>query len=249
MQVASLSSSPTRSMQRTITITNATGSTQSYALFADTPKITPGIASISSNIILVLRGVASTSGQAYLTLPKSPLYAVCGMSYGGESTVETQVEVLDTRPVEVGHTADDGTMVAGTTLELVIKRGTPNFANKPDIPLTGRQDCFCIRTSTEFTHSEARAGDFVVGVSLFKKLSRYFGPFATFRPAPGAEYQIQPLNRFYLAVGDYDVRSPTLGGLEKRSCLIDFGVLELDNVQVHHTQTGRLTVKSDFGED
>ncbi|KAF5003953.1 hypothetical protein FDECE_9542 [Fusarium decemcellulare] len=249
MQVGSPSSSPTRSMRRTITITNATGTTQSYALFADTPKITPSMTSISNNIILVLRGVASVSGQAYFTLPKSPLYAVCGMSYGGESTVETQVEVLDTRPVEVGRKADDGSLVLGTTLELVIKRGTPNFANKPDIPPTGNEGCFCIRTSSDFTHSEARAGDFVVGISLFKKLSRYFGPFATFRPAPGAEYQIQPPNRFYLAVGDYDVRSPTLGGLEKRSCLIDFDMLELDNVQVHHTQTGRLTVKSDFNED
>ncbi|WYZ35446.1 hypothetical protein EsH8_X_000093 [Colletotrichum jinshuiense] len=236
-------------MQRTITVTNSTGSTQSYALFADAPKITPGVATINNNIILTLRGVASASGQAYFTLPKLPLYAVCGTSYGGESTVETQVEVLDIRPVEVGHKADDQTLVMGTTLELVIKRGTPNFANRPDIPLSGNEGCFCIRTSSEFTHSQARAGDFIVGISLFKKLSRYFGPFASFRPAPGAEYQVQPPNRFYLAVGDYDVRSPTLSGLEKRSCLIDFDVLELDNVQVHHTETGRLTVKSDFNED
>ncbi|PNP85080.1 hypothetical protein FNYG_01605 [Fusarium nygamai] len=202
--VAPSSSWSTNDKPRNITITNSTGSTQSYALFADTPKITPGIPVISNNIILVLRGVASASGQAYFTLPKSPFYAVCGTSYGGESTVETTVEVLDSRPVEVRHKADDQTLVAG---------------------------------------------DFVVGVSLFKKLSRYFGPFATFRPAPGAEYQIQPLNRFYLAVGDYDVRSPTPRGLETRSCLIDFNVLELDNVQVHHTETGRLLVKSDFNED
>ncbi|SCN65949.1 uncharacterized protein FFB20_12399 [Fusarium fujikuroi] len=249
MHVAPSSSWSTNDKPRNITITNSTGSTQSYALFADTPKITPGIPVISNNIILVLRGVASASGQAYFTLPKSPFYAVCGTSYGGESTVETTVEVLDSRPVEVGHKADDQTLVAGTTLELVIKRGTPNFANRPDIVPTGHEGCFCIRTSSEFTHSQARAGDFVVGVSLFKKLSRYFGPFATFRPAPGAEYQIQPLNRFYLAVGDYDVRSPTPKGLETRSCLIDFNVLELDNVQVHHTETGRLFVKSDFNED
>ncbi|KAG4264813.1 hypothetical protein FPRO03_00097 [Fusarium proliferatum] len=239
MHVAPSSSWSTNDKPRNITITNSTGSTQSYALFADTPKITPGIPVISNNIILVLRGVASASGQAYFTLPKSPFYAVCGTSYGGESTVETTVEVLDSRPVEVGHKADDQTLVAGTTLELVIKRGTPNFANRPDIVPTGHEGCFCIRTSR----------DFVVGVSLFKKLSRYFGPFATFRPAPGAEYQIQPLNRFYLAVGDYDVRSPTPKGLETRSCLIDFNVLELDNVQVHHTETGRLFVKSDFNED
>ncbi|KAG5757652.1 hypothetical protein H9Q72_014205 [Fusarium xylarioides] len=196
--VAPSSSWSTNDKPRNITITNSTGSTQSYALFADTPKITPGIPVISNNIILVLRGVASASGQAYFTLPKSPFYAVCGTSYGGESTVETTVEVLDSRPVEVGHKADDQTLVAGTTLELVIKRGTPNFANRPDIVNSGHEGCFCIRTSR----------DFVVGVSLFKKLSRYFGPFATFRPAPGAEYQIQPLNRFYLAVEDYD-HAPT----------------------------------------
>ncbi|RBR09532.1 hypothetical protein FVER53590_00081 [Fusarium verticillioides] len=204
-----------------------------------TPKITPGIPVISNNIILVLRGVASASGQAYFTLPKSPFYAVCGTSYGGDSTVETTVEVLDSGPVEVGHKADDQTLVAGTMQELVMKRGTPNFATRADIVNSGHEGCFCIRTSR----------DFVVGVSLFKKLSRYFGPFATFRPAPGAEYQIQPLNRFYLAVGDYDVRSPTPKGLETRSCLIDFNVWELDNVQVHHTETGRLFVKSDFNED
>lgn len=45
------------------------------------------------------------------------------------------------------------------------------------------------------------------------------------------------------------MRSPTPKGLETRSCLIDFNVLELDNVQVHHTETGRLFVKSDFNED
>ncbi|KAF9763873.1 hypothetical protein IL306_002972 [Fusarium sp. DS 682] len=195
-----------------------------------TPKIRPGIPDISNNIILVLSGVASASGQAYFTLPKSPFYAVCGTSYGGESTVETTVQVLDSRPVEVGHKAEDQTLVAGITLELMIKRGPPNFANRPDIPPPGREGRFCIRTSSEFTHSQARAGDFVVGISLFKKLSHYFGPFATFRPAPGAEYQIQPLKRFYLAVGDYDVRSPTPKGLENRSCLIDFDVLELGNV-------------------
>ncbi|KAF4443316.1 hypothetical protein F53441_11468 [Fusarium austroafricanum] len=146
-------------MPRTITITNSTGSTQSYALFADTPTITPGIKPISNNIILVLRGVASASGQAYFTLPKSPLYAACGTSYCGESTVETQVEVLDIRPIEVGHRADDQGLMAGTTLELVIKRGTPNFANRPDILRFGNEGCFCIRTSSEFTHSQARAGE------------------------------------------------------------------------------------------
>jgi len=156
--VAPSSSWSTNDKPRNIKITNSTGSTQSYALFADTPKITPGIPVISNNIILVLRGVASASGQAYFTLPKSPFYAVCGTSYGGESTVETTVEVLDSRPVEVGHKADDQTLVAGTTLELVIKRGTPNFANRPDIVPTGHQGCFCIRTSSEFTHSQARAG-------------------------------------------------------------------------------------------
>lgn len=158
MHVAPSSSWSTNDKPRNITITNSTGSTQSYALFADTPKITPGIPVISNNIILVLRGVASASGQAYFTLPKSPFYAVCGTSYGGESTVETKVEVLDSRPVEVGYKADDQTLVAGTTLELVIKRGTPNFANRPDIVPSGHEGCFCIRTSSEFTHSQARAG-------------------------------------------------------------------------------------------
>ncbi|KAM6509989.1 hypothetical protein FALCPG4_017622 [Fusarium falciforme] len=244
-----MASSLTRTVQRTITITNTSGSTQSYALFAAAPAVTPAVSSISNNIILVLRGVASSSGQAYFTLPKEPLYAVCGIIYGGESTVESQVEVLDSRPIETGRMSDDGVPVAGTTLELILRKGTPNFANRPDIQPTGKQDCFCIRTSSEFTHSEARAGDFVIGISLFKKLSRYFGPFATFRPAPGMEYQIQPLNRYYLAVGDYPVRSRTLEGLERRSCLIDFDQLELDDVQIHHNEHGRLTVKSDFNED
>jgi hypothetical protein len=39
---ASLSWS-TNDKPQNITITNSTGSTQSYALFADTPKITPGV--------------------------------------------------------------------------------------------------------------------------------------------------------------------------------------------------------------
>lgn len=111
-------------------------------------------------MILVLRGVASASGQAYFTLPKEPLYAVCGIIYGGESTVESQVEVLDTRPIETGRMSDEGVPMAGTTLEMILRKGTPNFANRSDIQPTGKQDCFCIRTSSEFTHSEARAGMF-----------------------------------------------------------------------------------------
>ncbi|KAI5201224.1 hypothetical protein E4T42_08722 [Aureobasidium subglaciale] len=238
-----------RAMQRSITITNASGSTQSYALYAAPPNITPTVSDINTNAILVLRGVACTSGQAYFTIPKTPLYAVCGTSYGGESTVETQVEVLDTRPIQIGQKKDDGVLVAGTTLELLIRKGTPTFAPKADVPSSGDEGCFCIRTSNEFTHSEARAGDFVVGISLYKKLSRYVGPFATFRPAPGMEYQIEPLNRFYLAVGDYAARSRMTKGVETRSCLVDFCKLELDNVQIFHTPHGQLTVKSDFNED
>jgi hypothetical protein len=155
-----MASSLTRTVQRTITITNTSGSTQSYALFAAAPAVTPAVSTISNNIILVLRGVASSSGQAYFTLPKEPLYAVCGIIYGGESTVESQVEVLDSRPIETGRMSDDGVAVAGTTLEMILRKGTPNFANRPDIQPTGKQDCFCIRTSSEFTHSEARAGKF-----------------------------------------------------------------------------------------
>lgn len=167
----------TRVMQRTITITNATGSTQTYALFAATPTVTPAISSINNNIILVLRGVASTTGQAYFTLPKGPLYAVCGVSYGGESTVETQVEVLDTRLIDTGRKSDDGTALPGTTLELIMRKGTPNFSNKPDIPPSGNEGCFCIRTSSEFTHSDARAG-----TSSLVCLPHPQNPFVDFYP-------------------------------------------------------------------
>ncbi|KAI8627447.1 hypothetical protein F5Y19DRAFT_465904 [Xylariaceae sp. FL1651] len=238
-----------RNLSRSITITNVSGSTQSYALFAALPVVTPAVSDMENNIILVLRGVASMSGQAYFTIPKAPMYAICGTSYGGETTVETRVEVLDTRPVQPGLRGDDGVLVPGTTLELILRKGTPNFANKVDTPPSGDEGCFCIRTCSEFTHSEARAGNFVVGISLFKKLSRYIGPFAMFRPAPGMEYQIKLCNQFYLAVGDYDARGSTLKGLENRSCLVDFDKLELDDVQVQHTENGRLIVKSDFNED
>ncbi|KAK2601682.1 hypothetical protein QQS21_004757 [Conoideocrella luteorostrata] len=236
-------------MQRNITITNATGSPQSYALFSAPPTVTPEARSMRSSFILVLRGLASATGQAFFTLPKEPLYAVCGVMYSGESTVEMQLDVLDTRLIQLGRTADDSSLVPGTTLDLIIRRQTPTFANRPDIPPSAKKGCFCIRTSSEFSHNEARADDYVVGVSLFKKLSRHFGPYTTFRPAPGMEYQVQPSNKFYLAIGDYNMRSRVPDGLDKRSLLIDFDVLELDDVQVYHNEQGRLTVRSDFNED
>jgi hypothetical protein len=68
------------------------------------------------------------------------------------------------------------------------------------------------------------------------------GPYATFVPEPGQEYQIAPSKIFYVAVGQfnpYDLTSPTLRD-SPSTCKVDFGTLGADQVTLTHNDTGGL---------
>lgn len=68
------------------------------------------------------------------------------------------------------------------------------------------------------------------------------GPAATFVPEAQTSYQIQPVNTYYVAVGDFKkgqlIDVTKIGGV----CLIDFTKLP-KNVVVVHDDHGNLTVQ------
>ena len=77
------------------------------------------------------------------------------------------------------------------------------------------------------------------------------GPYATFVPEPGQEYQIAPSKEFYVAVGQfnpYDLTSPALKD-SPSTCKVDFGTLGTDQVTLTHNDTGGLIMMRVPGEE
>ncbi|KAK1244941.1 hypothetical protein MKX08_004570 [Trichoderma sp. CBMAI-0020] len=182
--------------------------------------------------------------------------------------IGTGIEVVDQRPVDLGCLDERGRLVPGTTLQIECSGGTPAFT-KEEITPSGASGCFSILTGRDFSVKEARHSEmlhpppplpllrpllvvptllrpifypyqYVVG--FCSSMRQNIGPYATFVPEPGQEYQIAPSKIFYVVVGEfnpYDLTSPTLKGSQS-TCKVDFGTLGTDQVTLTHNDTGGL---------
>jgi hypothetical protein len=139
------------------TIVNQSGVSQSYAIFCKEPAVNPPAHGLVSHAVLVAHGVASGSGTAFLTLPRTELYALCGINCK-DATV--QVRVLDRRPVSLG-TGSSHTLRHGTTCVTQVTSATPSFAlwGGPADD-RGEVGAFCIETGADFTYEQAAASEF-----------------------------------------------------------------------------------------
>ncbi|KAM0817866.1 hypothetical protein AB5N19_03673 [Seiridium cardinale] len=69
---------------------------QSYTLFAGEPITSPVVRPIHNYIITVFTGVpGGGGGQAYFTIPKEQLYAICETSYRDAIENGAQLEIVD----------------------------------------------------------------------------------------------------------------------------------------------------------
>ncbi|KAM0462731.1 hypothetical protein ACHAPV_003555 [Trichoderma viride] len=131
----------------------------------------------------------------------------------------------------------------GTTPRIECSDDTPAFTTEESTP-SGVPGCCSILTGRNFTVRKARhmqllrASDsdqgrqdqFVVG--FCSSIRQNIGPYVTFVPEPGQEYQIAPSKILYVAVGQfnpYDLNSPTLKD-SPSTCKVNFGTLETDQL-------------------
>ncbi|KAI0390901.1 hypothetical protein F5Y17DRAFT_37005 [Xylariaceae sp. FL0594] len=236
--------SPSNRGLLTITVTNNSGVMQSYGLFSAVPTITPASDPVFNDIITVFKGVPGNGGQAFFTMPSAELYAICGAVNRDAIDDGVQKEIVDKQAVVLGHTADDGKTVPGSTCSVLVENGSPTFDRGASVAPMGNAGCFCVRTNTDFSYKEAKQGRYVLGfgVSTTPQMVKDVGPFAMFCPAPNTSYQIMPSNVFYVAIGTFYPRDATPEGLETSSCKIDFNQLPSNDVGLVHDERGKLTV-------
>jgi len=142
----------------TITVTNKSGVMQSYGLFSGEPTITPVTTPVFNDIITVFKGVPGNGGQAFFTMPSAELYAICGAINRDAIDDGLQKEIVDKQAVVLGHTADDGKTVPGTTCNVQVTNSSPTFERGASVAPVGNAGCFCLRTTTDFSYKEAKQG-------------------------------------------------------------------------------------------
>ena len=149
----------------TISISNKSGSKQSYAIFAEAPTIKPSSSErrVTTGIITSVHGVSNGKGQASFILSKQ-LYATCGtydvefdstMGDENKSPIGTGTEVVDQREVELSYVQSNGTLVHGSLWEVDASGGSPSFATSNPEP-GAEKECFAIKTRGDFTDQEAK---------------------------------------------------------------------------------------------
>lgn len=79
--------------------------------------------------MFVLLDVAGDGGQAYFTVPSTPLFAICGPFDGRSKHDSLQFEVLDSIPVKLGTRADDGTLIYRKICVMVVPHSFQYFGD------------------------------------------------------------------------------------------------------------------------
>lgn len=213
----------------TITVRNKSGAQQHYALFNKPPKVTGRVqGQIWSNVFAT--GNTPNKSQAHFSL-YTQYFAIVGSSQGTPAN-GVVVDVSGERPVNLGYTQSNGKHVAGTTLALQVTDGAPQFSETP-YPDGSYVNAFEIKTGPDFTIAEAKKGNYMIGLGGSKTGNSNDGPSATFVPEPNVDYQVEPVNTYYLTFGDY-----TKGALIDTNKIgtmatIDFNQLDSDVVIVH----------------
>ncbi|TXC07847.1 hypothetical protein FocTR4_00002438 [Fusarium oxysporum f. sp. cubense] len=243
----------------TIIINNKTGSSQNYNLFSEKPEITGVVKSnIWTNIYQTAQGTPD-GASAEFEMWKS-YYAIVSTWKGGEKT-GAKVSITQTKPVTLGSKAADDTDIPGTTLNMIAGAGAPSFDKAP-ASSTAWNNSYEVDTGNDFTLEDATdrkyppvslerlqvkskldwKGNFFVGLASSPDGAGSV-PTATLRPEPGNQYQIQPVNTYYIAYGATFQVAQLLdvAKLGKKPLQIDFTVRG-PTVTVNHNPDGQLVI-------
>ncbi|KAJ0415146.1 hypothetical protein BJY00DRAFT_318136 [Aspergillus carlsbadensis] len=233
------SSAPSTSYS--ITISNRSTVSQSYAIFSQVPTITPTAQGLTSHAILVAKGVAPKSGTAYFSIPRESYYAICGTSHQDEATT---IHVLDRRPVTLG-VAEASILRPGTTCVTKVFSDTLSFAlwGGPAVD-RGEAGAFCIQTDSDFTYKEATTNHFILGFGLSTSGSAHVGLYASFIPTPRTTYQITPSRVFYVVPRQLSVNAPRSDEEFANACQVDFSTRSA-HVKLAHNDSNVIDVLDD----
>ena len=183
----------------TILVKNQSGAQQHYALFNKPPVVTGRVqGQIWANVFAT--GNTPSNSNAHFAM-YTQYYGIVGSSQGTPAD-GVEVDVTGEIPVSLGSTAANGTQIPGTSLTLKVTDDAPQFDPTPN-PNGSYINAFEIRSGTDFTINEARKGNYMIGLGGSKTGNSSDGPAATFMPEPNVDYQIQPVNTYYLTFGDY----------------------------------------------
>ncbi|MCJ1476006.1 hypothetical protein MMC13_004670 [Lambiella insularis] len=135
---------------------------------------------------------------------------------------------------------DDGEVLPGMTLNLNVIKNAPFF--DPNIlPASSFANSFEIDTQPDFTAAEAGDNNYMIGPGRSTSGGSKT-PAAVFIPQSNVKYQIQPVNTYYIAYGDYTpgvlIDVTKLG----QTVLVDFAHHKA-TVNIVHTEHGQLVLQ------
>ncbi|KAJ4171388.1 hypothetical protein NW754_013157 [Fusarium falciforme] len=224
----------------TIIINNRTGSPQNYNLFSEKPDIVGVVkSSIWSNIYQVAE--ATPDGAIAQFEMWKRYYAIVGTWRGGEKA-GAKVSITQTRGVTLGTKAGDDSDVPGTTLNMSVVNGvTPSFEKAP-AESSAWNNAYEVDTGNDFTLDVATERNFFIGLASSPDGASSV-PTATFKPEPGNQYQIQPVNTYYVTYGSVFQVGELLdvAKLPKKPLAVDFTVRG-PAVVINHNPDGKLVI-------
>ncbi|KAF5003952.1 hypothetical protein FDECE_9541 [Fusarium decemcellulare] len=224
----------------TIIVNNRTGSPQNYNLFSEKPEISGVVKSnIWTNVYQVAEGTPD-SATAEFEMWKN-YYAIVGTWKGGQKA-GAKVSITQTKAVSLGSKAPDDSDIPGTTLNMtVVNNAAPSFDKAP-APSSAWNNAYEVDTGHDFTLEIATERNFFVGLASSPDGASSV-PTATFKPEPGNQYQIQPVNTYYLTYGSTFSVGQLLdvAKLSKKPLPIDFTVYG-PVVTINHTADGQLVI-------
>ncbi|KAF7557635.1 hypothetical protein G7Z17_g522 [Cylindrodendrum hubeiense] len=204
------------------------------------PEITGVVKSnIWTNVYQVAQGTPDDA-TAEFEMWKN-YYAIVGTWKGGEK-VGSKVSITQTKAVTLGSKAPDASDVPGTTLNMsVIGSGAPSFDKTP-APSSAWNNAYEVDTGSDFTLDIATERNFFVGLASSPDGASSV-PTATFKPEPGNQYQIQPVNTYYITFGSTFSVGQLLdvAKLSKKPLLVDFTVRG-PTVTINHNPDGQLVI-------
>ncbi|OAQ73138.1 hypothetical protein VFPPC_12931 [Pochonia chlamydosporia 170] len=123
----------------------------------------------------------------------------------------------------------------------VLNAVTPSFDKVP-APSAAWNNAYEVDTGNDFTLEIATDNNFFVGLASSPDGSSSV-PTATFKPEPGNQYQIQPVNTYYVTYGSTFAVGELLdvAKLPKQALQIDF-TIRGPTVTINHTPDGKLVI-------
>ncbi|CAI4215982.1 unnamed protein product [Parascedosporium putredinis] len=229
--------------KNSIYVINNSGRQQSYALFNDLPRLFgEADAEIWTSVLAVC--TVPNGSQNEFTIEKQ-CYAFVGASNTAVSSGVTG-GVRGQRKVILGIKALDETITYGTTLQMDVVEGAPQFLPE-ELPKAAQPGAFEIRTAdstdeNNFTFENAKANNWIIGLGGFTDGVKIGPPAAYLVPKPGISYQIQPSNTYYVCVGKSETGQAMNGADSSLKVIkLDFAMGTRELIVVHDQENNLVT--------